>query len=525
MTDFRGMDWAKKLWGKAKALTSDKAQLQSLTGKLKNGKDTVQALMIHNKKNIIMGASVWVLVGTIVFTGYSYVKANSIDVYRVQVAGEDVGLISDPAVYDTYKIDREKKLAVEFPNVHKIMPERDSTVIQFAAEKRFKPEVNDKELLAILDDKIQPDTIGAELRVDGVMVGYVKDKETVDVILTNLKEDFTEKKESQVVALSAEPKGRAAVPATGSHVNATPESVSVDQVEIVEDIDVALKKIEPQDVLSPEEMLEILRNGNVAPFIYKVVDGDTVGQLAEKFHVSPELIYERNPWIVDDIIKAGDELDLTQSHPTVNVRTEETLVENEEIAYETETITDNTLLAGVKNTMQEGKSGLKKMQFHLVKVNGQVISEELVSEEVIKEPVNEIIKKGTLVIKGEGSGKFAWPIYSPRITSTFGKRWGKLHKGLDMTGNSSIMAADHAVVETAGKHKDYGNYIILNHKNGYKTVYMHMSKLLVKKGDIVQKGDKIGVMGNTGQSYGTHLHFEVHKNGTPVNPSQFLNKK
>lgn len=519
MTGFRGMNWAKNIWTKAKSLVSDKTQLQSLTGKLKSGKDTVQALIIQNRKTLLLGASVCVMVSTIVVTGHAYVKANSQVVYRVTVAGEEVGLLSDPTVYDTYKAERESKLAVQFPEVHMELPKRDeSSVIQFAAETSFKPELNDEELLATLDLKIEPETIGAELRVDGVMVGYVKDEQTADAILTNLKQEFTgDKKPPQVVALSAEP-----APSTP---NAVPESVSVDNVEIVEDIDIELKKIEPQDVISPEEMLKILRDGNVAPYTYTVVEGDTLSEIAEKFKISREVIYERNPWIVDDMIKVGDKLDLTQIHPTVNVRTEETVVENEEIAYDTKVVTDDKMRAGEKETIQAGKTGLKKMKFHLVKINGQVITEELVSEEVVKEPVEEIVKKGTLVIKGEGSGKFAWPIYSPKITSAYGKRWGKLHKGLDMIGNKTIMAADHGVIETASSHKDYGNYIIINHKNGYKTVYMHMSKLSVKKGDVVQKGDKIGVMGNTGQSFGTHLHFEVHKNGTPVNPMQFLKKK
>jgi len=525
MTGFSGMNWAKKIWDKAKSLTPGKAQLNSLTGKLKSGKDTVLALIIHNKKSLIWGTSACVMVVAVVVTGHSYVKANSIDVYRVTVAGEDVGIISDPTVYDTYKVAREQKLAEQFPKVHMELPEREgSSLIQFDEEKLFKPDLNDDALLAKLDLKIEPDTIGAELRVDGVMVGYVKDEQTVETILATIKEDYSEPKPLPVVALSLDTERKAA-PLVASAPNATPESVSVDHVEIVEDIDVILKKIEPQDVLSPEEMLEILRKGNVAPFVYTVVDGDTISQIAKKLNVSVETIYERNPWIVDDMIKPGDKIDLTQVQPTVSVRTEETVVEHEEMAYETEFVTDDKLLAGNKETIQKGQSGLKKMQFHLVKVNGQVINEDLVSEEVIKEPIKEIIKKGTLVIKGEGSGTFAWPIYGPKITSTFGKRWGKMHKGLDMTGNKNIMASDNAVVVAAGTHKDYGNYIKLDHKNGYETVYMHMSKLLVKKGDIVQKGDKIGIMGNTGQSFGTHLHFEIYKNGTPVNPMQYLKKK
>ena len=65
--------------------------------------------------------------------------------------------------------------------------------------------------------------------------------------------------------------------------------------------------------------------------------------------------------------------------------------------------------------------------------------------------------------------------------------------------------------------------MIVDHKNGYKTLYAHMSAFSVEQGDIVEKGDKLGDMGNTGRSTGTHLHFEIHKDGEPQNPSKYLN--
>lgn len=522
MTVFRDRDWAKKAWSKVKALVPGKAQWHNLTGKLKNGESwsSVKALLLNNKKTILLQTGALIAVSAVVITGYSYVKENTVEVYRVEVAGEELGLISSPEVYDTYKADREQQLAIQFPQVHMELPDRESTTeIQFIPETLFKPEFEDSDLLAMLDEKLEPDTIGAELWVDGKLLGYVKDEETAVEILEHVKEEIVEKKPPQVVALSAK-SSKASV----MSMAAAPEKVTVDKVEIVENINIEVKKIQPQDVLSPEEMLDKLLNGGVSPFIYTVVKGDTISQIAQKYHVSTEHIYERNPWIVDDMIREGDKLDLTQPNPAVSVRTEETVVEEQEIAFDTEYINDDTLRAGTNITLQEGKSGLKRVTYHLVKINGQVISEELTDEQVLEEPVKAVVKKGTLVIKGEGTGKFAWPISSPKITSTFGKRWGKQHKGLDMIGNENIKAADHGVVKEAGNHKDYGNYVILDHKNGYKTVYMHMRKLTVSKGDIVQKGDKIGLMGNTGQSFGKHLHFEIHKDGTPVNPSKYLSK-
>jgi murein DD-endopeptidase MepM/ murein hydrolase activator NlpD len=80
--------------------------------------------------------------------------------------------------------------------------------------------------------------------------------------------------------------------------------------------------------------------------------------------------------------------------------------------------------------------------------------------------VTEKIKKGTKEVQGKGTGKFIWPVLSPSITSTFGERWGKMHKGIDMTGNRVIMAADNGKVVNTGSRHDYGNYIIIDHMNG-----------------------------------------------------------
>lgn len=121
-----------------------------------------------------------------------------------------------------------------------------------------------------------------------------------------------------------------------------------------------------------------------------------------------------------------------------------------------------------------------------------------------------------------------WPTKGGYISSTFGPRWGKLHKGIDIarTDRSTsppIAAADAGTVETAGDSGNgYGNMVVINHGNGLKTLYAHMSSLNVKVGQKVDRGQKLGVMGATGNSTGIHLHFEVHQNGKPINPTPYL---
>jgi murein DD-endopeptidase MepM/ murein hydrolase activator NlpD len=106
-----------------------------------------------------------------------------------------------------------------------------------------------------------------------------------------------------------------------------------------------------------------------------------------------------------------------------------------------------------------------------------------------------------------------------------GYRWSRLHKGIDIArpSNRTIKAADNGIVVSAGWDSGgYGNKIIIDHQNGYRTVYAHLASISVSVGQTVQEGSKIGVMGSTGDSTGVHLHFEVYKNGRLENPLSHL---
>ena len=123
-----------------------------------------------------------------------------------------------------------------------------------------------------------------------------------------------------------------------------------------------------------------------------------------------------------------------------------------------------------------------------------------------------------------GTGTFAWPAVGGYVSSKMGARWGRVHQGIDIARPSSrtILAADNGVVTKAGKHSTYGNRIVIKHNNGYETLYAHLSSIDVSVGQTVPQGTKIGVMGSTGRSTGIHLHFEVFKNGTNIDPMSVL---
>lgn len=130
-----------------------------------------------------------------------------------------------------------------------------------------------------------------------------------------------------------------------------------------------------------------------------------------------------------------------------------------------------------------------------------------------------------------GSGKMIWPVTGTiRITSPFGWRYHpilrvkKYHNGEDIAvpSGTPVHAADGGVVVVSGWEGGYGNYIAIDHGNGISTGYGHNSRLLVRQGDKVVKGQVIAYSGSTGLSTGPHVHFEVRKNGIPVDPLPFL---
>lgn len=125
---------------------------------------------------------------------------------------------------------------------------------------------------------------------------------------------------------------------------------------------------------------------------------------------------------------------------------------------------------------------------------------------------------------------FSSPVQTPRVTSGFGYRHDPirsgyaLHSGIDLVGhqNAAVHVTAPGIVRKAEYGGSYGNMIVVQHKNGVTTRYAHLKKIYVKTGQILSRGNVIGVQGNTGRSTGAHVHYEVRLNGKAVNPMRFL---
>jgi murein DD-endopeptidase MepM/ murein hydrolase activator NlpD len=123
-----------------------------------------------------------------------------------------------------------------------------------------------------------------------------------------------------------------------------------------------------------------------------------------------------------------------------------------------------------------------------------------------------------------------WPTVSRKLTSGFGYRKDPFtghtafHAGVDIDGKTGdpVFAAGSGIVKEAGFHSERGNYIVIAHRNGIESSYYHLQKIEVSKGDQVMRGDRIGRLGNTGRSTGSHLHFEITVGDQTVSPLRYL---
>jgi murein DD-endopeptidase MepM/ murein hydrolase activator NlpD len=213
------------------------------------------------------------------------------------------------------------------------------------------------------------------------------------------------------------------------------------------------------------------------------------------------------------------------SFSAIGVKTVETV--NYEETYEEEPVytDDDTRYEDYELVITPGASGLRKVTAERVRVNGEPTGETPLSYEVVRPATAAYAIKGVRKLpKPIGSGKFARPAKGGAISSPFGPRWGRMHEGIDIDINYAPVyaAGDGKVVYTGNKGDGYGVMVVIDHGEGFETIYGHLSRSSVNIGDEVYKGQRIATSGNTGRSTGAHLHFEVRVNGVPRNPLGYL---
>ena len=257
---------------------------------------------------------------------------------------------------------------------------------------------------------------------------------------------------------------------------------------------------------------------------YIVQAGDTIENVAFNNKISPEEVLISNSTLTSttNLLYPGQKLQIIETNPQISVVEESYVVEDIESQYPTEERYDENAAIGVDKVVQDGENGLERVAQRVKKVNGVINYVVPEGKTVLKAPISKIIMKGTKYIPDVGSTtSWGWPTdsgwrlssgYVWRTNPVTGKR--ELHGGLDISGTgygSRIYATNNGRVKEAGYHYSYGNHVIIDHNNGYLTLYAHMSRINVKEGQVVARGDVIGYVGMTGTATGPHVHYEIWK--------------
>lgn len=478
-----------------------------------------------------------ILVGVLVFgLGFtSYSNKEPISVYKVYIDGEVVGTVASKEKFNDF-INEKEKVVKEKYGVDKVyMPE--GVTLKKVTTYNKDIDSNDKVYRKIV--KLKQFTIkGVTITIDNEEVEdykkkkiYVLNKQIFDDAINKLIRSFVDEEDYEKYLKNTQ----AEIVDTGSIIR----NVDIDE-------EITYKKdyisIDEEIFTDSSTLSKYLLYGTLEEqSTYQVKEGDTIETVAEanKLNVQEFLIANSNFKSENALLYTGQTVNVGLIDPIISVVVEVNNVSDEEKAFPVKIEYDEKELQGVEYVKQEGEKGLYRVSREYEYINGQLSDTVTLNTTELKPTVTKIIVKGDKEIPSVAdTSHWAWPTETPYIITTqFGYRWGSMHAAIDISGpghGSNIYAANNGtVVETKSGcvvgnlscNGRRGNYVVINHNIGnYYTVYMHMSAVNVKVGQVVSRGQKIGTMGNTGEVYpvpsryspysGTHLHF-VTSRGYP----------
>ena len=302
-------------------------------------------------------------------------------------------------------------------------------------------------------------------------------------------------------------------------------------------------------VWDAEQLEQKLRSKKAEAVYYTVKEGDTVSGIAQANDLTTKALMGMNSGLTETI-HVGDQLLVSNEVNYLRVKIIKTVQRTEEIPYETEETKTSSMYVGRTKTVQEGVNGERQITELVTYIDHVAVSTKQVSAKVVKDPVPKKVNvgtksKGSYSSSGSSGGysfstnpvyystgsvktRMMWPAPSAhQITQYFGHNG---HKGMDISTSGAsglpvVAAASGTVVEAAsGWNYGFGNTILIDHGNGLQTRYAHLLdySIRVRVGQQVSQGQWIAKIGDTGNSFGAHLHFEVIRNGTRVDPLPYI---
>ncbi len=508
-------------------------------------------------KSIILSSIFTILLGILLGINFYVEEDTEIpnNIYQVYLDGEKIGIINSKE--ELYNLINEEQVEIKNEyNVDQVYPPKGFQIInkntydeKLSTVRDVYDYIKDEKKFTVKGYTI---TIKSDDEEEPTKYIYVLDRNVFEEAIKNVAKTFiTEERYNEYIA--------------GNQPEISDTGYIIERMLFEEDISIKESYISVDekiytDVSELTRYLLFGENNDIKE--YTVVQGDTIEKIAEnnKLNTSELLIANQNIKSVDTLLAIGQKLDVSLINPVLTFIYEEYIVEDIEQQYQTEYQEDNTKYTDYSETIQEGVNGINRMSSRAQFINGEENQQrvDVKTEQVIRSTQNKIIVKGTKKYQNSSpitgnpldlGGTWYWPTNHPYyITSRYEWRWGAFHDGIDISGTgykSPIYAALDGVVINAGYGGIAGSAsgcnVVIQHDNGYYTIYGHMATIynqgsersyktykssecdmVVSVGQRVSRGQQIGKMGKTGVATGVHVHFGLF-NGRPYNGGSSIN--
>lgn len=382
-------------------------------------------------------------------------------VYHIYHNASYLGAVSDDAPIDDLIDEKLKTTASDYDDL-RLAPSED-LIVRTEQAVASNP-ADDETIISQLDEQLAIQAETFALRVDNESEVYVKDREAYEETIQLIKETAVSEKELEQFEQQQNETELPELKAGESRIT---------DISFSQPVNGLSKQIDPKQVMAPDEAAQ---------------------------YVTDELG-------VDVLVNKAEKALKKMPYETVKKDSEE-------------------LYIGETKVSEKGQRGEKAVSYAVREVNGERVGRSETREKILDEPVDKLILEGDKELPGVGTGEFTWPADDGYVSSKKGQRWGRAHKGIDIARPETldIVAADHGTVSKAGAAGTFGNRVVVDHKNGYETIYAHLSSIDVQVGDKVSPHTKLGDMGTTGRSTGIHLHFELSYDGQDRDPLDYVKK-
>lgn len=440
---------------------------------------------------------------------------------EVLLDGEVIGAVADPSVVDEAFLKARAMIAREMKGL--VLANVDCDFQQ--VDKLVGTTLEQEELQGVIYDMLQEKVKTARQKYYLVKVNEftvnLATMEEVKELLTAALEPYDPDGLFQVEVVSDTSRELNAFTIQVVPKEEIPEGDGLKNLGFSEKVEIAEAYIDADQLTDISEAIDSVTKEKEKNQTYEVQAGDTLSVIANSRGYMVDEVLALNPGLTRDaMLHIGDEVIISVPEPELSVLVTEQSTYEEDYYAETQYIENDNWYTTESVVRQEAVAGHHEVTVLTTSKNSAETSREVIAENVMTEPVPEIIEKGT-----QTPPTYIKPITGGTLTSTFKWRWGRMHKGVDwaVPTGTAVRASCGGTVVSAGWSSGYGYCVTLRHPDGRQTRYAHLSKILVSSGQKVDQNQKIALSGNTGRSTGPHLHFEIIINGSQVNPLKYLN--